>query len=64
MIEYFITGSSREGKTFPREHGMSLFCIQSIVDSYVKKHVGCIHVSINVALPDNGIYEQLKEEQS
>lgn len=52
MIEYYILGTSRSGEIFPREHGMTNLCIQQVVDAYVLKYPNCIHVNIDIALPD------------
>lgn len=52
MNEYYICGSTREGVVLPREHGMGSICIQHVMDAYVLKYPDCIHVNIDVALPD------------
>lgn len=61
MIEYYICGTTREGKVLPREHGMTSLCIQHVVDAYVRKHPGCVHVNIDIALDDTHVLYDAKD---
>lgn len=52
MVEYYICGTTRTGKVLPREHGMTVLCIQQTMDAYTSKYPDCIYVNIDIALHD------------
>lgn len=52
IVEYYICGTTREGKVLPREHGMTIMCIQQALDAYLRKYPNCIHANLDMALPD------------
>lgn len=54
MIEYYICGTCRDGKVYPREHGMTI-CIQMEIVAYKKKYPPVIHVNIDCALDDTHV---------
>lgn len=51
MIEFIIYGTDSSGRVFPRNRGMTTFCLQEVADSYVKKFPTVVHICIDVALP-------------
>lgn len=51
MIEYYIMGTCRAGKIYPREHGMTL-CIQREIAAYQKKYPPVIHINVDMALDE------------
>lgn len=50
MIEYYIVGTDRNGKVYPREHGMGTQCAQYAINMYRIKYPTVCHVNIDIAL--------------
>lgn len=50
MIEFYIWGTDRRGKEYPRIRGMGL-CMTAEVLEYRKKYPPVVHVVLDMALP-------------
>lgn len=50
MIEFYIWGTDKRGKEYPRIRGMGL-CMTAEVLEYRKKYPPVVHVVLDMALP-------------
>lgn len=60
MIEYYICGTDRTGKVYPREHGMGTQCVQYVINMYRIKYPDVCHVNVDIALDQTYVSGELQ----